>query len=183
MASQAEPQSQPTTILPPLLALPLELKTQILSNFSNYASKSSDPEDALALMILRRTHTSFRHIIPDPWKKTSPRADHFLAAERKHKYLFSAFYCWRCKQNDFMTICDCPIKMLPCYDCITLHDIHGNFRNYQVVSADDEESWDTLGAEHAQKRVCDDCWKERLLETTSEPDINDEVYYRYYTSR
>ncbi len=85
MEPQTAPPSPPSSNLPPLLALPLELKLQILSSFSDYAG---DPDHALALMILRRTHKSLRDIIPNPWKSAKPAKEHFLAAERKHPYLF-----------------------------------------------------------------------------------------------
>lgn len=170
MAPQAEPQTQPDILLPPLLALPLELKLKILSNFSDYASESSDPDHALALMMLRRTHRSFRQIIPSPWKKIRPRADHLLAAKRKHKYLFT-LRCW-CPHpghhcNDYTGS-----DYLPCYECLELRECRGNFRNYHVASHGDYE----LGAEHAGKRICDKCWKYRLVEWTSQPNSDDDWY-------
>lgn len=113
-------------------------------------------------MILRRTHKSFRRIIPNPWNESDPRDDHFLAAERKHKYLFPLHYrsCSCRDRSRHGAICDCPVAILPCYACIRLRNRHG-FNNYQVASYADEEDWDTLGAERAEKRICDECWEDR----------------------
>ena len=42
-------------------------------------------------------------------------------------------------------------------------DRRGNFRNYRIAYfRDDDESCDSLGAEHAQDRICDDCWNGRI---------------------
>ena len=80
-APQAIDQSQPSILLPLLLALPLELKLQILSNFSDDdSSDSGDPENALTLMILRRTNKSLRRIVPNPWKQRWPTRKHVLTA-------------------------------------------------------------------------------------------------------
>ena len=164
MAPQAAPQSPPSTILPPLLALPLELKLQILSSFSNY---TDDPDHALTLMILRRTHKSFRDIIPNPWKTAqltaTHLATHFLAAERQHPYLFSLDRIER-------------VAFLPCYDCLGLIDRRGNFYNYRLAYfRDEDESWDLLGAEHAQDRICDECWEARIWDVRH-PYGDDYVY-------
>ena len=54
----AEPQPSPVQPLPPLLALPLELKEQI------FAHLSSREDGELSLTILRRTHLMFRYLVP-----------------------------------------------------------------------------------------------------------------------
>ncbi len=72
-----------TTPLPPLLALPLELILQILSYLSD--------TNHCSLIILRRTHSSFRHIIPRDRITSSPRAiktAQLVFAEDNHSYLF-----------------------------------------------------------------------------------------------
>lgn len=78
----------------PLLALPLELKLQIFSY--------SEDRYNCSLIILRRTHSSLRHIIPRRQLPTWPvwvgRETEFRSAENKHPYLF-------------------PLDRFPCYGC------------------------------------------------------------------
>ncbi len=78
-----------TTPFPPLLALPLELKLQIFSYLSG------------SLIILRRTHSSFRHIIPRNRITSSPRrirTAQLVFAEDNHSYLFPPdhYPCYVC---------------------------------------------------------------------------------------
>ena len=178
-------EDQPSVILPPLLALPLEIKLQILSNFDD---DTDDGENGLTLMVLRRTHKSFRQIIPNPWNRSSPErkkrryiCDHWLAAECKYPYLFplecDCEYndCPQCHSND----CPNPFFLFfPCYDCRRLVD-RGDFGNYRIAYFRDERFtsyksatlWDLMGGEHAKDRLCDRCWKEQLkdpYETTTD---------------
>ena len=156
MAPQTAPPSPPISNLPPLLALPLELKLQILSSFSDY---DSDPDHALALVILRRTHKSLRDIIPNPWKSAEPAKEHFLAAERQHPYLFP----WRCSCEHYP---ECipehysePFPLFyPCYYCMRLKD-RFEFRNYVIAIDDDEPAPRNINEKQpAILRKCDHCW-------------------------
>ena len=119
MASQAAPQNPPTTVLPPLLILPLELKLQILSNFSDH---DSDPSHALTLMVLRRTHKILRRITPNPSRVIPPTAERFLAAEGQYPYLFPH----ECTPSRSL------VFLYPCYDCIGLISRRKS-RNYKVA--------------------------------------------------
>lgn len=162
MAPQTEPPRQPSNILPPLLALPLEMKLKILSNFSDHAS---DPGHALTLMILRRTHKSFRLIIPNPWKTILPTREHFLAAERQHPYLFP----WKCQyhySNCNLNHCfGSRVSLHPYYDCVRLVRSCW-FRNYKIAHFKDDAWEDLIGAENAQDRMCDGCWNDRMWNMT-----------------
>ncbi|CAF9927109.1 MAG: hypothetical protein ALECFALPRED_003622 [Alectoria fallacina] len=107
----AEPQTSPVQPLPPLLALPLELKEQI------FAELSSHEGGELSLTILRRTHPVFRYLVPrKPLALVTPyqpgdtpskreynrtldiRRERLLFAELNHPYLF-------------------PPDLYPCYTC------------------------------------------------------------------
>lgn len=176
MASQAEPQSQPSIILPPLLALPVELKLKILSNFSDHAS---DPGHALTLMILRRTHKSFRLIIPNPWRDIRATEEHFLAAERQHSYLLP----FECRCHPTCTSQHCPeprYSFFPCYDCKKLVRRRW-FCNYRIAYFRDDTPWDLLGAENAQDRICDSCWDDRVWWMTH-PGASQAIYLNEYPS-
>lgn len=92
--------------LAPLLALPNELKLQIIS----YIPDKEDPEPTL--IILRHTHRIFRDIIPPrpygppvPFNSTlrEARKKRLLQAEHKYPQLI-------------------PRKMLPCYRCLYVLD-------------------------------------------------------------
>lgn len=161
MASSAADESQPSIPLPPLLALPVEIKLKILSYFSDDSSSrhSIDPTNALTLMILRRTHKSFRRLITNPWKERQPTSEHIFTAECHHPYLFPSS-SWS------------SVKVLYCYSCGSFLGRHV-FRNwefaYDLFQDDenssnedgrehDEESWDDHGGKHARKRHCDWCW-------------------------
>ena len=80
--------------IPPLLALPTELKLQIIA----YLSQDTSPN----LAYLRRTHTSFLNVIPksDVRLKSSRflLRSQLLAAEVNHRYLL-------------------PLNHYPCYKC------------------------------------------------------------------
>ncbi|MCJ1456301.1 hypothetical protein MMC28_006661 [Mycoblastus sanguinarius] len=125
------PKSSSQASLPPLLMLPLELKLQIFSYLRG-------PEPTL--IILRRTHPSFRNIIP----KYEVRAklskvdyrDHLLAADQltsdpKQPKLFL--------QNQF-----------PCFACLSvLPSTKFSDRNTYGPKR--------VGAKHAHKRFCINC--------------------------
>ena len=92
--------------LAPLQALPTELKLQIIS----YIPDKEDPEPTL--IILRRTHRTFRDIIrPAPYGPPVPfnttlreaRKNRLLQAEHKYPHLI-------------------PRNMLPCYRCLCVLD-------------------------------------------------------------
>lgn len=92
--------------LAPLLALPTELQLHIIS----YIPNKEDPEPTL--IILRRTHRTFRDIIPPaPYGALGPfnstlweaRKGRLLQAEHKYPDLI-------------------PRKMLPCYRCLCVLD-------------------------------------------------------------
>ena len=177
MAPEANFHSQSDTTRPYLLTLPDELKLQILSNFY---SDDSDPRNALTLMILRRTHKSFRQLIPNPWKEARPTAKHYIAAERRYPYLFpNACTCTRPSRHS--NHCEYPCYLsFPCYDCLRVIErgvwdgppydepYHDNFKNFEVAHWKSKEDYyrhpyrDTLGGKHAQDRLCDECWQRRL---------------------
>ena len=177
MVPDADFHSQSDTTHPYLLTLPDELKLQILSNFYN---DHSDPRNALTLMILRRTHKSFRQLVPNPWKEARPTAEHYITAERRYPYLFpNACACTRPSGHSDDHCYRCYLSF-PCYECLRVikrgvwdgppYDVpyNENFRTFEVaywkLEGDYYERtyWDTLGGEHAQDRVCDECWKRRL---------------------
>ena len=160
-------EDQSSVILPPLLALPLEIKLQILSNFDD---DTDDVENGLTLMVLRRTHKSFRQIIPNPGNRASPGRKqrsrprkHLLVAERKDTYLFPWHCgCWEstCRSKD----CPEPYFMFfPCQDCGWLED-RNKFKNYELAYSilRSATSWDLIGGEHAEDRLCADCWRYQL---------------------
>lgn len=165
MAPQEIDQSQPSVLLPPLLALPLELKLQILANFSHDDSSdiASDPDHAITLMILRRTHKSLRRIIPNPWRQRRPTKDHVLTAEHLHPYLFPSECRYPehactpnfCSESYFFSF--------HCYGCKTFCGRHEvcNWKTAHLL-LQDEESWDSMGGEHAQDRHCDECWEDLM---------------------
>ena len=176
MAPDATFHSQPDTTHLYLLTLPDELKLQILSNFSN---DDNDPSNALTLMILRRTHKSLRQLIPNPWKEARPTAKHYITAERRHPYLFP-FGCL-CSDPSCVSI-HCPnpcFYSFPCYDCLRVikqgfwqrppyHKAFNDFKNYEIAYSRAKEGdyrefyRDLPGGEHAQDRICDECWQRRL---------------------
>ena len=148
---QTESQIQPSTDLPPLLALPLELKFEILSKFSDAKDDDDEGVNKLALTVLRRTHSSFRRIIP----KTKPTYELLLLAENEHPYLFP----WICENSCSgrpHSYADCfdPDSMLPCYDCLQLRECIF-FRADPARRGDLNE---VLGDEDAGTRTCDECY-------------------------
>ena len=163
------PESQPSNTLSPLLALPLETKLQILSNFSEDAA---DPENAITLMILRRTHSSFRQIIPNPWDESLPDHGHVLATERQHPYLFP----WECRCSGQACRSDhCPNPyyfFYPCYRCLKLLSRHDNFCNYQMAHSrlrhegkdGGEGLSEVMGGENIEDRLCGECWHQILAD-------------------
>lgn len=97
----AKPGTSTIRPLPPLLALPLELKQQIFADISEFE------DGELWLTILRRTHPMLRYLIPrktiapvTPYSRNNMsirlqyyrtleiRKDRFLFAEVNHPYLF-----------------------------------------------------------------------------------------------
>ena len=147
------PQNQKSgpTPIAPLLALPTELKMQIIS----YISDEEDPEPTL--IILRYTHRIFRNLVPPaPYGPRVPsnsklrevRKKRLLQAERRYPYLF-------------------PSKMLPCYRCLcVLH--RSAFDAYEIylpnwrVSDHDMgcypgELSKSLGCKNAHTRRCSRC--------------------------
>ena len=114
---QTAAQSQSSHHLPPLLALPLELTLEILSNFADTDEHSHDDVDnKLALMLLRHTHSSFRRIIP----KQKPTFDLFLEAENRRHFDLFAWICGpNCRDGRPHHIEDCkdPCSKMPCYQC------------------------------------------------------------------
>ena len=112
--------------LPPLLLLPSELKLQVIS----YLGHDSSPN----LACLRRTHRSFRNIIPksDLRPKSPPflLKSQLLDTELNHPYLL-------------------PVHHYPCYRC------------NEVLPADDFYPWmlelNVVGGECASKRFCLNC--------------------------
>ena len=178
MASGADFHRHSDTTHLHLLAIPDELKLQILSNFDNYYN---DPLNALTLMILRRTHKSFRRLIPNPWKKARPFAEHYILAERRYPYLFPFWCSCNSSGSDHSDHCPDPrFLCFPCYDCLKVikwgywngvphsKPVNKNFRNYEIAhtSAGDDAYWDTCwdtpGCKHARGRICDECWQGRL---------------------
>ena len=190
MAPDADLQSQSDTTHSSLLALPDELKLLILSNFDEdyndpdhafFSGDDNDPRNALTLMILRRTHKSFRQMIPNPWKEARPTAKHFIVAERRYPYLFpfkcGCSYHGSCHSNRCGDPC---FFSFPCYECLRVikwghwnghpfdKPYNDNFRNYQVAffRGKGRDNWDVgserPGREYAEDRICDKCWRRRL---------------------
>lgn len=129
-----------TTSLPPLLTLPLELNWHIFSYFS------VDDHADLSLMILRRTHRSFRDIIPHaPYgsKAGYRRRCQLVRAEHQHPYLIPPMAC-------------------PCYSCEQIVDGSGFGRGdvlpfwYSCEGALGVVV--PLGSQRARVRKCNACW-------------------------
>lgn len=134
--ARAVPQSQPNITLPPLLASPLELKLKTPFNFS----ETSDPENAPALMILRRSHTSLRCTIPNLWKTTRPTQKHLLPAERQHPYLFPCECRFRFDDHLERLTHHCSeayYLFFPSYDCLRFvkegYKIFNTFSDFRVA--------------------------------------------------
>ena len=144
----------PTTPLPPLLALPLELKQQIFSSLSD------DKGFKLSLTILRRTHPILRNSIPyTPLAPLAPfkhnrttrhkersnlrrdRSDLLFFAELYHPYLF-------------------PPSSYPCYDCLKIRD-EAYFEDNKSLSSADSSLVTSVckpfGSAIAYERKCNDC--------------------------
>ena len=112
----------PTAILPPLLTLPTEMKLHIIS----YLLDTEDFGDFdPSLIILRRTHSTFRAIIPstpygppvlDDLMLRYAREKRLLQAERHHPYLI-------------------PPNKFPCYGCQLVLD-SSTFGNFNLLSSD-----------------------------------------------
>ena len=145
MANQPLPPTPAdTTPTPPLLALPVELKLHILSYLSVKKPFLSPGQNILSLMILRRTHRSFREIIPHaPYASVVRPSKLFLLleAEINHPYLF-------------------PPNHYPCYGCLWLIEGSGFGRC-------DTPAWDCdlephavppLQSKKAAGRRCNACW-------------------------
>ncbi len=148
MAPEAAPQNPPSTSLPPLLALPVELKLEILSNIPDH-NKSR----ALALMILRRTHRSFRSIIPNP--KTELSIGFFLAAE-KHPYLFPLLCGCGENPRGLSNHCSKPlVRHYPCYICKRLRSGQGEFHEYKVACLSSRRISRDMG--YLRGPICDIC--------------------------
>ena len=180
MAPEADFHGQSDTAHLHLLTIPDEMKLQILSNFYN---DDSDPFNALTLMILRRTHKSFRQLIPNPWKEARPTAKHYIAAEQGWPYLFP-FRC-SCNPSGSCHSDRCPdpcFLFFPCYGCLRVikwgycGDLpndkpdNDNFKNYENECLRElgdgyrDGHWDSPNSQDASDRVCDECWQ-RYLET------------------
>lgn len=92
LLSTATPRPRPR---PPLLALPVELQLEVFSYLSD--------TNASSLITLRRTHSSFRPLIPlghfTSLPPVSQRAQ-LLIAEDHHAYLFppDGFPCYGCRR-------------------------------------------------------------------------------------
>lgn len=140
MATQPLPQAPMTTTpLPPLLALPLELKLQILS----YLPTKGVYNDDVSLIVLRRTHRLFRNIIPRAPYNGAPYKSKFKRAERQHLYLI-------------------PPMTYPCYYCRRVLEVSDFGRS------DIPQKWYSsnsapgvvrpLGSTELDDRWCNDCW-------------------------
>ena len=120
--NMSQPPTSPTTNLPPLLALPLELQQKIFSHFLD-----GDDDDELALVMLRRTHSSLRQTISRATWAPRRIELQFHAAERKHRYLF-------------------PLGCYPCYGCLAVRPRRRfGFRH------------EGMGSAHFARRRCVDC--------------------------
>ena len=142
--SHAVPQNQSNIDLPPLLALPLELTLQIISIPSDTdEDDDGDAVNKIALIVLRRTHSSFRRIIPKP----KPTYDSLFEAEEHYPELFP----WDRGSNS-----SDPDFILPCYDCLRFFDC-AMFCGY-LTSVDRDRSMKTSLGQCAGERFCSDCW-------------------------
>ncbi|KAF6217955.1 hypothetical protein HO133_006367 [Letharia lupina] len=151
--------TEASQVLPPLLALPLELKQQIFNHLSN------DDEQGLSLTILRRTHPIFRHVIPrqqlspitpyNPLDKTIPSENYrtrtvrqyqLSLTERKHPYLFAPDH-------------------YPCYSCCEVlgvgHFEDDGIRDEFVCLKDLEKI--PLGSPSLRPRICDRCLAAEMI--------------------
>ena len=134
-----KPRTTSTAPLPPLLALPLELKLQILTYLTDTKHCS--------LVILRRTHSSFRHIIPRDRITSSPRAIktvQLVFAEDNLSYLFPHDYypCYFC------------FRALPGSKFDFFYTVHGQrygWKRRKVVSSN-------RGGIFQGTRRCNDCY-------------------------
>lgn len=128
--------------LAPLLALPLELKYEIISHLCD----GNDPESKLALMLLRRTHSLFRQLITRKQCLTQGYmiAKQLFLAERNYPMLFLP-------------------GMRPCYYCKRLL-LGFEFvfqRSFEVFTCDEQKI--PFGADDAMGRQCVQCRLKLLL--------------------
>ena len=144
MATQLLPQTPMTAIpSPPLLALPLELKLQILSYLS---VDDPDDDDDVSLIILRRTHRSFRNIIPHAPYTSKDRTHNGLQleqAEFEHPYLI-------------------PPLNYPCYQCLRVMEVsafgRSDVRMHWYSSVLDLGVITPIGSSWSNDRKCNACW-------------------------
>ena len=140
---QESPQNQSNIDLPPLLALPIELTLKIISIFADTDEEDDDDTlNKIALIVLRRTHSSFRRIIAKP----KPTYDVLFEAEKHHSYLFPSGY-----GNPYY-----PDVKLPCYDCHRFFEAE-HFRQFSGDYSDMPRG--TILGRDAGCRACDYCWK------------------------
>lgn len=124
-------------LLPPLLALPTELKLQIFS----YLKTERRP----SLMILRRTHSSLRGLISreESIAQTSQlNTERMWNAEHDHQYLI-------------------PPGCFPCYICnqvLSASHFDDMKKRNGIVDVEGPKGR-PLGCARAQDRACDDCWQ------------------------
>ena len=174
MGDLLPPQSTSTTFLPPLLAVPTEIKDLILSFF--VYTEDAEP----TLIILRRTHRVFRAIIPPcpygppcshgPYRPYGSvyrvyRVRKLIRAELEYQYLF-------------------PPGMLPCYRCKLVLDssAFGKFITMSIESGlhhsyvGPESTQISLGVQGAGFRECNHCMSasiQRSIEAAHRPRDRD----------
>ena len=137
MAAGTSTYTSPDTPLPPILALPCELKQEIISQLSGDDKYYSVP----ALMALRRTHPMFRKIIPRKHHlKSKFKSSVFKTAqllfytELKHPYLI-------------------PPDLYPCYDCHRV--LHTSRFGVERIFRGGVRP---IGKPSLSGRTCDECW-------------------------
>lgn len=134
MEAQIPTNTSPKTLLPPILALPLELKQQIPFYLCGDDNECSN----VTKMILRRTYPDLRNVIPSDYHFVSKlgftKAWQMFFAEREHPYLISPNY-------------------YPCYQCYKLLGI-----SLHSIGSATAKGISPIGALEAHFCLCDKCW-------------------------
>ena len=141
MAAQTPIDISPITPLPPILALPLELKQQSMSHLSGEDNQFNINVGSRKMIILRRKHPEFRSIIPCDYRFASQSVFH----KRWQLFVAACTYPYLIPPN-----------LYPCYQCVKVLDVSDYARDNASA-----EGVTPIGARGALHLFCDGCWVAR----------------------